>query len=130
MHVNPRREFCKLRIHKGRCYTAGQINCIYRLGSPMELTPEAVREIAALARLDLDEAEVRLFAEQLSACLDHFRKLQEVNSDDVEPTASVLPLRNVLRADEVGAALTPNEVIANAPDAEDFQFRVSAVLED
>ncbi|MCY4024477.1 MAG: Asp-tRNA(Asn)/Glu-tRNA(Gln) amidotransferase subunit GatC [Anaerolineaceae bacterium] len=96
----------------------------------MELTPEAVREIAALARLDLDEAEVTLFAEQLSACLDHFRKLQEVNSDDVEPTASVLPLRNVLRADEVGAALTPNEVIANAPDAEDFQFRVSAVLED
>lgn len=96
----------------------------------MELTPEAVREIAALARLDLDEAEVRLFAEQLSACLDHFRKLQGVDSDHVEPTASVLPLRNVLRADEVGAALTPNEVIANAPDAEDFQFRVSAVLED
>ena len=96
----------------------------------MELTPEAVREIAALARLDLDEAEVSLFAEQLSACLDHFRKLQEVNSDHVEPTASVLPLRNVLRADEVGAALTPNEVIANAPDAEDFQFRVGAVLED
>jgi len=92
--------------------------------------PEGVREIADLARLDLDEAEMELFAEQLSACLDHFRRLEEVDSDHGEPTASVLPLRNVLRADQVGAALTPNEVIANAPDAEDFQFRVSAVLED
>lgn len=96
----------------------------------MELTAEAVREIAALARLDLDEAEVEIFAEQLSACLDHFRKLQGVDTDQVEPTASVLPLRNVLREDQVGAALTPQEVIANAPDAEDDQFRVRAVLED
>lgn len=109
---------------------SGRESCIDRLGYLMELTAEAVREIAALARLDLDEDEVTLFAEQLSACLDHFRKLQEVDSDHVEPTASVLPLRNVLRADQVGAALTPEEVIANAPDAEDNQFRVSAVLED
>lgn len=96
----------------------------------MELTADAVREIAALARLDLDEAEVEIFAEQLSACLDHFRKLQAVDTAQVEPTASVLPLRNVLREDQVGAALTPQEVIANAPDAEDDQFRVRAVLED
>ena len=96
----------------------------------MNLTPETVREIAALARLELDEAEVKLFAMQLSACLDHFRKLQEVDTDHVEPTASVLPLRNVLREDQAGAALAAEEVIANAPDAENGQFRVSAVLED
>ncbi len=96
----------------------------------MDLTPKAVREIAALARLDLDEAETGLFAKQLSACLDHFRMLQEVDTDHVEPTASVLPLRNVLREDQAGAALNPEEVIANAPDAENSQFRVSAVLED
>ncbi|MCY4525578.1 MAG: Asp-tRNA(Asn)/Glu-tRNA(Gln) amidotransferase subunit GatC [Anaerolineaceae bacterium] len=96
----------------------------------MELTREAVREIAALARLDLDESEVALFAKQLSACLDHFRMLQGVDTDHVEPTASVLPLRNVLREDEAGAALTAEEVIANAPDADEGQFRVSAVLED
>ena len=73
----------------------------------MELGPEAVREIAALARLDLDEEEVALFAEQLSACLRHFQNLQQVDSAHVEPTASVLPLRNVLREDVAGTPLTP-----------------------
>lgn len=96
----------------------------------MELGPQAVREIAALARLELDEDEVSLFAQQLSACLDHFRSLQGVDTAHVEPTASVLPLRNILRADVAGPALTPAEVIANAPDAEGHQFRVSAVLEE
>ena len=96
----------------------------------MELSPDAVREIAALARLELDEEEIALFAQQLSACLDHFRNLQQVYTAQVEPTASVLPLRNVLRADVAGEALPPAEVIANAPDAEGNQFRVSAVLDD
>ena len=96
----------------------------------MELGPEAVREIAALARLDLDDDEVALFAEQLSACLRHFQNLQRVDSAHVEPTASVLSLRNVLREDVAGTPLTPEEVIANAPDADGHQFRVSAVLED
>ena len=45
-------------------------------------------------------------------------------------TDSVLPLRSVMRADVVEAALTPEQVIANAPDAEANQFKVSAVLGD
>jgi len=96
----------------------------------VELDPQAVREIAALARLDLDEHEVARFAAQLSACLRHFQHLQQVDSAHVEPTASVLSLRNVLREDRPGAPLTPAEVLANAPDAEGHQFRVSAVLAD
>ncbi len=96
----------------------------------MELSPDAVREIAALARLELEDEEIERFAAQLSACLQHFRSLQEVDTTEVAPTASVLPLRNVMRADEAGAPLQPAEVIANAPDADGHQFRVSAVLED
>ena len=96
----------------------------------MELSPDAVREIAALARLDLSEEETALFAQQLSACLEHFRNLQQVDTAQVEPTASVLPLRNVLRADVATGALPPAEVVANAPDADGNQFRVPAVLED
>ena len=96
----------------------------------MELTPREVREIAALARLDLSEEEVERFTEQISACLRHFQALQQVDSAQVAPTASVLELRNVMRADVADAPLRLEEVLANAPDAEEDQFRVSAVLED
>lgn len=94
----------------------------------MKLTVEEVRSIAELARLDLTEDEISLYAGQLSEVLNYFERLQELDTSHIEPTASVLPLKNVLRPDVPGEALPPDEVVANAPDAEDHQFRVSAVL--
>lgn len=96
----------------------------------MALSHEAVRGIAELAKLDLTDAEIALYAGQLSNILDHFQRLQALDTSHIEPTASVLPLKNVLRADEAGMPLPPEQVIANAPDADQNQFRVSAVLGD
>ena len=96
----------------------------------MALSHEEVRRIAELAKLDLTEDEVTLYAGQLSDILQYFEKLQELDTSHVEPTASVLPLKNVLRPDVAGKPLTPERVIANAPDAKDNQFRVSAVLDE
>lgn len=94
----------------------------------MELSHDEVRRIAELAKLDLRDDEVALYAGQLSHILQYFEKLQQVDTSHVHPTASVLPLKNVFRPDVAGQPLTPAEVIANAPDADDDQFRVSAVL--
>ena len=94
------------------------------------LSPETVRRIADLARLDLTETEVTLFADQLSNILRHFHQLQTLDTSHIEPTASVLPLKNVLRADVATPPLSPESAVANAPDTEDNQFRVSAVLGD
>lgn len=96
----------------------------------MALSHEEVRRIAELAKLDLTEEEVALYAGQLSNILDYFQKLQTLDTSHIAPTASVLPLRNVLRPDVATTPLSPAEVIANAPDAEDNQFRVSAVLDE
>lgn len=96
----------------------------------MKLTPEEVRAIAELARLDLTEEEVALYAGQLSEILGYFQRLQALDTAHIPPTASVLPLTNVTRPDVAAPPLTPAEVIANAPDAEDNQFRVSAVLDE
>ena len=96
----------------------------------MNLTREEVRSIAELAKLELTEAEVELYAAQLSACLDYFEMLSKLDTSNIAPTASVLPLTNVLRPDEAGTPLKPEAVVANAPAAEDNQFRVSAVLGD
>ncbi len=96
----------------------------------MKLSPEDVRSIAELARLELTEAEVALYAGQLSDILGHFQRLQELDTTHIPPTASVLPLANVTRPDIAAPPLTPAEAIANAPDSEDNQFRVSAVLDE
>ena len=96
----------------------------------MELSHDAVRWIAELAKLELSNEEVVLYAGQLSNILQHFQRLQELDTSHIEPTASVLPLRNVWRPDAAAAPLSPEEVIANAPDATDNQFRVSAVLDE
>ncbi len=96
----------------------------------MALSHEEVRRIAELAKLELTEEEVALYAGQLSNILDYFQKLQTLDTSHIEPTASVLSLKNVLRPDVATPPLSPAEVIANAPDAEDNPFRVSAVLDE
>lgn len=96
----------------------------------MELSHDQVRWIAELAKLDLTDQEVALYAGQLSHILQYFERLQALDTSAIEPTASVLPLKNVLRPDVVTPPLTPEQVIANAPDSDGSQFRVSAVLDE
>lgn len=95
----------------------------------MKLTREQVIDIADLAKLDLTEQEIEQYADQLSAVLDYASRLAQLNTDDIPPTASVLPLKNVMRDDIVEPSLTPDQVIANAPSASENQFRVDAILE-
>jgi aspartyl-tRNA(Asn)/glutamyl-tRNA(Gln) amidotransferase subunit C len=92
------------------------------------LSHDEVRAIAELARLELDEAEIALYATQLSAILGYFENLQQLDTTHIAPTASVLPLKNVMRPDIPTPALSPSEVIRNAPSAEDNQFLVRPVL--
>jgi aspartyl-tRNA(Asn)/glutamyl-tRNA(Gln) amidotransferase subunit C len=96
----------------------------------MELSHEEVRKIAELAKLDLTDDEVETYAGQLSSILNYFRKLQELDTSHIPPTASVLPLTNVFRDDTPQPALPPEQVIANAPAALNNQFLVNTVLED
>ena len=96
----------------------------------MGLTREEVLHIAHLARVGLAEEEVAKFQEQLSEILDHFQALQELDTAGVPPTSHPLPLESVMRPDEVRPSLPLEDVLANAPVAEDGAFRVRAVLEE
>ncbi len=95
----------------------------------MSLSHAQVKHIAELARLSLTAAELTLFQEQLSAILDHAAALQAVDTSDIPPTATVLPLRNVMREDAPRPSLPREDVLANAPDAADDCFRVRTILE-
>jgi aspartyl-tRNA(Asn)/glutamyl-tRNA(Gln) amidotransferase subunit C len=93
------------------------------------LTLAEVETIAELARLSLTEAEKAVFQEQLSAILDYAEMLQQVDTSGIPPTASAIPLNNVMRPDEVTLSLSNEEVLFNAPEAEAGSFKVPAVLE-
>lgn len=95
----------------------------------MALTTDEVRHIAKLARIALTDEEIERYREQLSGILDHFQVLNEIDTDDVPPTAQAFALSNVQRPDEVRPSLPPQEVLRNAPRTEDAYLRVRAVLE-
>jgi len=96
----------------------------------MPLSREEVQHLALLVRLGLSEEEMETFRHQLSQVLDHFRVLQELDTEDVPPTSHVLPLTNVMRDDVPAPSLPVEEVLANAPQREGDYFRVRAVLEE
>lgn len=98
----------------------------------MSLTRAQVSHIAELAKLELTETEIERMTEQLSAILEYAERLNQLDTDAIAPTASVLPNQNVMRADVVTSSLTRAQVLQNAPDTDtngEF-FRVRAILED
>jgi aspartyl-tRNA(Asn)/glutamyl-tRNA(Gln) amidotransferase subunit C len=92
------------------------------------ISREDVAHVAHLARLALSDAEIDLFAGQLAAVLEHAEDVAALDTSGVAPTAHPLPVRNVLRADEPGPCLDREEVLAQAPQAEDGRFRVPRIL--
>jgi len=95
----------------------------------MKLSREKVEHIADLAKLELSDEEIGRYQAQLSAILAYFEDLQALDTDEIPPTATVLPLRSVTRADEVGSTLERGVALDNAPEVEDGCFKVPAVLE-
>jgi aspartyl-tRNA(Asn)/glutamyl-tRNA(Gln) amidotransferase subunit C len=87
-----------------------------------------VEHVATLARLALSTEEVEQLTEQLGVILDHAEDVAALDLDGVEPTAHPLPLSNVLRSDDVRPTLDRDEVLAQAPEAEDGRFRVPRIL--
>lgn len=116
------------------CYDKLHEFAEYRLRTTLmhKLSLDEVRAIADLARLTLSEDEVARYAAQLSQILSYFQALQAVDTSDVPPIASVLlaATEDALRADGAPVALSPAEAVANAPQAENNQFKVSAVLDE
>jgi aspartyl-tRNA(Asn)/glutamyl-tRNA(Gln) amidotransferase subunit C len=82
-----------------------------------------------LARLALADDEIERFSDELAGILEHAEDLAALDLDGVPPTAHPFPLVNVLRADEVGPTLDRDEVLAEAPAAEDGRFRVPRILD-
>ena len=95
----------------------------------MKISRDEVLHIARLAKVGLTDAEVEKLSEQLSNILENFEALQQVDTENVPPTAQPNTLKNVLKEDKARPSLPQEDVLANAPRREGEFFRVRAVLE-
>lgn len=98
------------------------------MGKKIDL--EMVRHIGKLSRIELTEQEVETFSRQLGAIIGYFDKLQELDTEDVQPMAHAVEISNVLADDEVGQSLTPDQALANAAERDGNFFKVPKVLGD
>lgn len=94
----------------------------------MSIDLQEVKHIAILARLDLSNAEIPLYAKQLSKILDYVEQLKDLNTDNIEPTSHILNLSNVFRNDEIHHELNQKQVFQNAPEQEDNFFKVPQIM--
>ncbi len=94
----------------------------------MAVTKEDVRHVASLARLAFSDAEIEELAAEMSEILGFFESLARVDTAGVEPAFRALRRENVVRDDDVGEMLSPDDALANAPDREGNYFRVPGIL--
>ena len=94
-----------------------------------KIDADQVRKVAVLSRLELTAEEVEEFTGQLSAILDYVEKMNELNTDGVEPLAHCLPVSNVFREDVVAESLGTDTALANAPQQDGQFFRVPKILD-
>jgi aspartyl-tRNA(Asn)/glutamyl-tRNA(Gln) amidotransferase subunit C len=85
--------------------------------------------VARLSRLTLSEEEQERYQRDLAQILDYAAKLDELDTEGIEPTAHVLPLHNVLREDHTRPSYDRDKLLANAPDQADGCFKVPKVVE-
>jgi aspartyl-tRNA(Asn)/glutamyl-tRNA(Gln) amidotransferase subunit C len=95
----------------------------------MKITTKEVEYVAKLARLKLTEQEKDLFTQQLDSILDYMGKLNELDTEKVPPTSHVLPLKNVMREDEVKDSHLQEELLSNAPERDDNFFSVPKIID-
>lgn len=96
----------------------------------MPLNRDQVRHVAMLARLALEPGDEDFYADQLSGILAHIDRLQELDTDDIPPTAQVVEVTTELREDEPRPGLSIEDALANAPAAVDGFFRVPSIQEE
>ena len=96
----------------------------------MPLSLKDVEKIATLARLELTAEEKALYREQLSAVLEYAGRLNELDIENVPPTASAVALQSIMRDDVVEPSLPTDDALFNAAQQAQNQFQIQAVLDE
>lgn len=94
------------------------------------ISKDDVSHLAKLARIDIPEADLEHYAQQLDAILDAVAQVTAAATDDVPAMSHPVPMTNVFRADVPAQSLTASEALSGAPAVEDDRFRVPRILDE
>jgi len=92
------------------------------------ITREDVEHISWLASIKISDEEKEKFVDQFNSILEYFHQLDEVNTEDIEPTYRVVDLANVFRDDVAFKSLTQEEALKNAPRRENGYFKSPRIV--
>jgi len=92
------------------------------------INPQEVREIAALARVRLDDAEILRLTQELDGILGYIETVQGLDTAAVEPMTHAVPFDCPMRPDQLGQSLTIGEALANAPRRRESSFEVPRIV--
>jgi len=94
----------------------------------MSVTKKDVEHIAKLARLEFNDEEINDYTQQLNKILEYVDKLNELDTENVEPLSHPVEGSNVFREDELKPSVSRDDALANAPDRTDEFFKVPKVI--
>jgi len=89
---------------------------------------ESIKKTAQLAKLALSEKELAEVTDQLGLILQHFQKISEIPTDNIEPLLTPTEIENFWREDVVQQELSPEEILQNAPLSQGHLFKVPPVV--
>jgi len=87
-----------------------------------------VEYLGKLARIQLKEEEKNKLEKDIGKILEYISKLNEVNTENVEPTYHVLPIKNIFREDIPENSTPKEEILKNSPDKDDDFFKVPRII--
>lgn len=95
----------------------------------MQITPDLIKYLEKLARITLNEDEEKKVGNELQDILTYIDMLNELDTDGVEAMSHCFPVTNVMREDEVAPSMSPDEIVANAPEIQDGYFVVPKTVD-
>ena len=94
------------------------------------ISSDEVKKVAQLARLELNESEIKQHAEQLEKILEYIKQLDKINTEDIPCTTRAIEVVNVLRKDEKRNYENSEEILDLAPSRENKFFKVPKIINE
>ncbi len=95
----------------------------------MKIDKEQIIKVSKLARLELSEEEKIEFSQQLSDIISYVEKINELNTDNINPADHIVDQKNIFREDKIKKSIETSEIEKMAPDFENNHFVVPKIIE-
>ncbi len=94
------------------------------------ISSDEVKKVAKLARLELNENEIKQHASQLEKILDYIKQLEKINTDNIPCTNRAIEVNNVLRKDEKKDYENSEKLLDLAPSKERKFYKVPKIINE